>query len=104
MRELYFIEADDHDDRTTVAKAFANFWKESNDDKLEIPEKYKLGGKVFGRKRLNDGDEIFTSNIKFVERIERNSHDGISHNLMCATTISGSKITSTWMIATPICT
>jgi hypothetical protein len=50
-----------------------------------------LGGEVFGREGFNDGDEIFTSNIKSVERVERGYQNGVPHDLMCATTNSGSK-------------
>lgn len=89
--ELYFRKTDGYDNRTTVAKAFTNFWEKSNTDKLEIPGKCILGGKVFGRKGFNNGDEIFTSYIESIERIECGNHNGIPHNLMCATTISGSK-------------
>lgn len=89
--ELYFDKANGYENRTTVAKAFTNFWEEPKADKLEIPGKCMLGGKVFGRKGFNDGEEIFTSNIQSVERIERGNHNGVPHDLMCATTISGSK-------------
>lgn len=84
--ELYFKMADGYENRDAVVKAFADFLEDPRADKLEIPGKCMLGGKVFGREGFNDGDEIFTSFIKFVERIERGEHD-----LMCATTISGSK-------------
>jgi hypothetical protein len=50
-----------------------------------------LGGRVFGREGIDDGSEIFTSDIQSVERIERGLHNGIPHDLMCATTASGSK-------------
>ena len=88
---LYFYKADGDDNRTTVAKAFADFWKDSRVDALEIPGKCMLGGKVFGCEGFDDGDEIFTSYVKSVERIERGNHNGTPRDLMCATTMSGSK-------------
>ena len=89
--ELYFDKANGYENRDAVVKAFAGFWEDSRADKLEIPGKCMLGGKVFGREGFNDGDEIFTSDIKSVERIEHGDHNGVPHDLMCATTISGSK-------------
>ncbi len=89
--ELYFDKANGYDNRTTVAKAFTNFWVEPKAGKLEIPGKCMLGGKVFGCKGFNDGDEIFTPDIQSIERIERGDHNGVPHDLMCATTIFGSK-------------
>ncbi|MBR3233485.1 hypothetical protein IKG12_01310 [Candidatus Saccharibacteria bacterium] len=89
--ELYFNRADGYDNRATVAKAFANFWKELEVDKLEISGKCRLGGRVFGREGFNDGDEILTSNVRFIERVERGDCGGVQHDLMCATTASGNK-------------
>lgn len=89
--ELYFYKANGYENRYTVVKAFADFWGDSRADKLKIPGKCKLGGKVFGRAGFNDGDEIFTSDVKSVERIEHGDHNGFPHDLMCANTISGSK-------------
>ena len=89
--ELYFEEANGYDNRTTVAKAFAKFWEDPAADKLKIPGKCMLGGRVFGRKGFNDGDEIFTSDVELIERIEHGNHNGIPHDLMCAITVSGSK-------------
>jgi len=89
--ELYFEKTNGYDNRTVVAKAFAKFWEDPAADKLEMPGKCMLGGKVFGRKGFNDGDEIFTSDVKLIERIERGNHNGAPHDLMCAITVSGSK-------------
>lgn len=89
--ELYFEKANGYDNRTAVVKAFAKFWEDSAVDKLKIPGKCMLGGRVFGRKGFNDGDEIFTSDVELMERIEHGNHNGIPHDLMCATTVSGSK-------------
>ena len=89
--ELYFEKTNGYDYRTTVAKAFAKFWEDPAADKLEMPGKCMLGGRVFGRKGFNDGDEIFTSDVELIERIERDNHNGVPHDLMCAITASGSK-------------
>lgn len=89
--ELYFNKANGYENRVIVIKAFANFLEDPKADKLEIPGKCMLGGNVFRREGFNDGDEIFTSDIKSVERIEHGDNKGVPHDLMCATTISGSK-------------
>lgn len=89
--ELYFEKVNGYDNRTAIAKAFAKFWEDPAADKLKIPGKCMLGGRVFGRKGFNDGDEIFTSDVELMERIEHGNHNGIPHDLMCATTVSGSK-------------
>lgn len=89
--EIYFEEVNGYDNRTAVAKAFAKFLGDPTADKLKIPGKCMLGGRVFGRKGFNDGDEIFTSDVELMERIEHGNHNGIPHDLMCATTVSGSK-------------
>ena len=89
--ELYFEKVNGYDNRTAVAKAFAKFLGDPTADKLKIPGKCMLGGRVFGRKGFNDGDEIFTSDVELMERIEHGNHNGIPHDLMCATTVSGSK-------------
>lgn len=89
--ELYFNEAHGYDNRSTVARAFTNFWQRNYAEKLEIPGKCMLGGKVYGHEKFNDGEEIMTSNVESVERVERSKQNGVSHDLMCATTKSGSK-------------
>lgn len=89
--EIYFEEVNGWNNRDVVAKAFARFLEDFTARKLEIPGKCMLGGKVFGHKRFNDGDEIFTSDVELMERIEHGNYNGIPHDLMCATTVSGSK-------------
>ena len=89
--ELYFEKVNGYDNRTAVAKAFAKFLGDPTADKLKIPGKCMLGGRVFGRKGFNDGDEIFTSDVELIERIEHANHNGISHDLMSAITVSSSK-------------
>lgn len=89
--ELYFEKVNGYDNRTAVAKAFEKFLGDPVADKLEIPGKCILGGKVFGLKGFNDGTEIFTPDIKSMERIERSNRDVPLHDLICATTVSGSK-------------
>ena len=90
--ELYFDVANGYENRYDVMKAFASFWEDSKADKLEIPGKCRFGGEVFGHKGYSDGVVIVTSSIQSVERIERGyHHNGLPHDLMCATTTSGSK-------------
>ena len=89
--EIYFDRANGYENRETVAGAFTEFWNSLNEDELQIPGACMLGGKVFGRAGFNDGDEIFTSNIQSVKRVERGDKLGVPHDLMCATTGSGSK-------------
>ena len=89
--ELYFDESCGYENRTVIAKAFTEFWNDPKADKIEIPGKCMLGGKVYGRKGFRDGVEVFTSNVKVIERIKRDRRDGVPHDLMCATTASGSR-------------
>lgn len=89
--ELYFERVNGYDNRTAVAKAFAKFWEDPAADKLKIPGKCMLGGKVFGHKKFNDGDEIFTSDIKSAEKIKSCNHDGVRQLLICVTTVSGGR-------------
>lgn len=88
--ELYFERAYGPNNRFTVAKAFAEFWKNSSADKIEIPGKCMLGGRVFGKEDCEDNTEIFTPDIISVERIERGEGEEFPHDLMCATSISSS--------------
>lgn len=88
---LYFDRANGYDNRATIVKAFADFFENTGEEKLEIPGKCVLGGKVYGRYGFKDGNEILTSNIQSVERIERGDCNGVPHDLMCATIGSGSK-------------
>ena len=89
--ELYFEKVNGYDNRTAIAKAFAKFWEDPAADKLKIPGKCMLGGKVFGHKKFNDGDEIFTSDIKSAEKIKSCNHDGVRQLLICVTTVSGGR-------------
>lgn len=88
---LYFKEAYGLENRDKVVREFVDFWQNSAMDKIEIPGKCTLGGRVYGREGFRDGDPIFTSNIKCIERVERGSRHGQPHDFMCATTESGSK-------------
>ena len=89
--ELYFNEGDGLDNRSEVVKDFADFWEKTEAKELKLPGKCMLGGKVYGRKGFNDGDEVFTSYIVSIERLEHGDNFGVPHDTMCATTISGSK-------------
>ena len=82
---------DGFENRTAIIKAFADFFENTNKKKLDIHGKCVLGGYVYGRYGFDDGDMIITSDIESIERIERGDCDGVSHDLMCATTASGSK-------------
>ena len=89
--ELYFEGENGYDNRFNIMKAFTEFWESPKLGKLEMPGKCMLGGQVFGRKGFEDGAEIFTSDIQSVERLEHDRFSGAPHDLMCATTVSGSK-------------
>lgn len=90
--ELFFWVGYGHENRSTVMEAFVDFMR--NDAKtLTIPGRCMLGGLVYGSEKFSDGGEIYTSNLCFIERLERGKlgEDGFSNDLMCATTASGSK-------------
>lgn len=89
--EFYFLQEDGYENRFIVAKAFLKFWDDNSIEKLDVPGRCMLGGKIFGREGFNDGDEIFTSIIETIERIKCSDCSDTQHDLMCATTISGSK-------------
>ena len=89
--ELYFDRDDGYENRTKVVEAFTNFWSKPWIKELGIPGKCVLGGKVFQSESFKDGDEIFTSSVKFVEKISFDNICGVRHDLICATTASGSK-------------
>lgn len=89
--EIYFEEFNGWNNRDVVAKVFARFLEDFTARKLEIPGKCMLGGKVFGHKKFNDGDEIFTSDIKSAEKIKSCNHDGVRQLLICVTTVSGGR-------------
>lgn len=72
-------------------RVFAEFWQNLSKTKLDMPADIILRGKVYGREGFVDGDEICTSWVKTVERIERGDRNGVPHDLICATTHSGSK-------------
>ena len=84
---LLFRESDGPENRYTVAKAFANFWKNSDINILNIPGKCILGGKVYGQRDYKDGDDILSSELKTIERV-----DGISNTrpMLKAVAVDGS--------------
>lgn len=72
-------------------RVFANFWENVNDDELEMPGNMLLRGEIYGHERFPDGSRINTSQVKSVKRVERDTIHGVPHDLMCATTMSGSE-------------
>ena len=88
--ELYFDRVDGTDNRTRVATAFAKYWNGAISDLFTVPGKCVLGGRVFGRAGFTDGDEIFTSSLQTIKRVEYGYKNGVPHDLMLATTKSGS--------------
>lgn len=90
--ELYFKSADGEENREAVVKAFAEFFEDCKAEKLEIPGKTMLGGLVYGREGFKDGELIFTSSIKTIEKIERSSDEnGNPLDLLRASTATGSE-------------
>lgn len=81
---LYFMEHDGVENRLTVLDAFMDFWGSPDIETLSIDGKCHLGGTVFGREGVDDGDFIMSSPVKSL------THD-VSCNLICAETESGSK-------------
>ena len=88
--EIYFNRMDGLENRKNVAVAFTEYWNGHSFNLFEIPGKCMLGGKVYGREGFIDGNEIFTSFIRSIRRIETGFRNGIPHDLMLATTYSGS--------------
>lgn len=91
--QFYFKKADGTSNRSNVIRAFTSFWgDEPEKQQLVLPGKCVLGGKIFRREGFHDGEEIFTPTVKTVERITKKyDKNGITHDLMCITTVSGSK-------------
>ena len=89
--EIYFYEKDGFDNRDVVARAFTDFLGNNKSDRLDIPGNCVMGGRVFGHEKIEDGDDLFTQYIQSVERIKRNSHSGVTRDLICATTVLGEK-------------
>ena len=90
--EIFFAKEDGVENRDNIAKAFARFLVASKDDVMKIPGMCFLGGTVFGR-GCEYGNDILTPHVSSVERVKRGSHEvhGHAHDLICATTESGSK-------------
>lgn len=90
--QLYFDKSDGgYANRHNVVSVFAPFWENSNAELMITPEKFMIGGNVYGRAGFNDGDEILTSHIDQIVRVKHSMKNGIPHDLLCATTKSGSK-------------
>ena len=88
---LYFKDNAGYENRDAAAKEFAEFWSNRKIDKFKMSSKLMLGGKVYGREGFEDGEMIFTSSVIAVTRIGHSVCNDVPHDLMCATTVSGSK-------------
>lgn len=71
-------------------RVFADYWQDLGAVKLDMPEDILLRGNVYGRKGFTDGMRINTSWVKTLERVEQQYRGGVPHDLICATTYSGS--------------
>lgn len=89
--ELFFLEKYGYENRSKVARAFAELWNDTDLTTIEIPGDCLLGGKVFGLELVLDGDDFYTSSLRTVTRIRHEIYRGISHDLMCAVSITGRK-------------
>lgn len=85
------VRDDDMEENVKSLRVFANFWENVNEDELEMPDDMILSGEIYGHERFPDGSKINTSKVKSVKRVERNTIHGVPHDLMCATTQSGSE-------------
>ena len=85
--QVYFKLEDGYDNRDTVMKAFVQFLAHPKNEKLEMPGKCILGGRIFGHDHFEDGDEILTSLVTEFRWLRE--EEGTS--VVEATTKSGSK-------------
>ena len=82
---------DDMEEVVKSLRVFANYWADEKEDELEMPDGIVLRGKIYGHEGAPDGATIKTSPVKTVRRVEREYNCGVPHDLMCATTKSGSE-------------
>ena len=87
--EILFNYRDGYDNREEIMENFQKLWNREL-DKIPV-EKAFLSGRIYGRKGFTDGDEIVTSFIQTIERIETAGKPDRPNDLLCATTKSGSK-------------
>lgn len=81
----------DDEENERIMKSVIDFYKNGEEDSVQVPGPCLISGRVYGRKGAPDGTRISTSKIVSIERIERHNDTGTPHDLMCATTKSGSK-------------
>lgn len=83
-----------------MAEPFTKFWRDRSVDEVEFTAPSHLSGIVYDVTlgEFKDGDDISTSSIRSIKRIERDSQTiqikycyQSPHDLMCAETKSGSK-------------
>lgn len=79
------------EENEAIMEVVADSYQKTRMDSVQIPGPCVLSGVVYGRDGFNDGDVINTSNIESIERVERHNKASTPHDLMCATTKSGSK-------------
>ncbi len=87
--ELYFPQDEGYENPLKVARAFAQFLAQGKVS-LFVPGKCILGGHVRGDGTYHDGDEIFSAYVTSFSCLEWGYKDGARHNLLLATTASGS--------------
>ena len=89
--QLFFEEADGYQNRQNVVLSFNRFYIHLSNKQFTPPGKCILGGIIYGDSRFKDGQEIFTSYVASIERLEKEYCLGAEHELLCATTTSQHK-------------
>jgi len=72
-------------------RELATFLKNEETKKFDVGNRCRLSGKVYGRAKFEDGDEIMTSRVTNIERVEKDGDDDVLCDLFLATTESGSR-------------
>ena len=88
---MFFEEKHGRANRLKVLHDFVEFLKDPEATTMTVDGNYMLGGIVTGHKRLIDNKEIFTSDVLSLEKIEVSRDRTAPHDLLCATTINGTK-------------
>lgn len=92
---LLFLKKDGRDNRNKIAKVFAEFWDDMDQNVIEIPGNCYLAGHVFGINNTKNGSRYITDKIISIERKEIGDNNVINrfrHDLFCAETVSGKRV------------
>ena len=91
---LLFLKKDGRDNRNKIAKGFAEFWDDMDQNVIKITGNCYLAGHVFGVNNTKNGSRYVTDRIISVERKiigKSGVKNRFRHDLLCAETASGRK-------------